>query len=37
LKKGFHIAIQAGLPIVPVRIEGARKVCPPGGSGTSIK
>jgi 1-acyl-sn-glycerol-3-phosphate acyltransferase len=32
-KGGFHIAIQAGLPIVPVRIEGARKVCPPGGSG----
>jgi 1-acyl-sn-glycerol-3-phosphate acyltransferase len=32
-KGGFHIAIQAGLPIVPVRIEGARKVCPPVGSG----
>jgi 1-acyl-sn-glycerol-3-phosphate acyltransferase len=32
-KGGFHIAIQAGLPIVPVRIEDARKVCPPGGSG----
>jgi len=30
---GFHIAIQAGLPIVPVRIEGARGVCPPVGSG----
>jgi 1-acyl-sn-glycerol-3-phosphate acyltransferase len=28
---GFHLAIQAGLPIVPVRIEGAREVCPPGG------
>ncbi|MDD5762027.1 MAG: lysophospholipid acyltransferase family protein [bacterium] len=32
-KGGFHLAIQAGLPIVPVRIEGARKVCPPMGSG----
>lgn len=32
-KGGFHLAIQAGLPIVPVRIEGAREVCPPGGSG----
>ena len=32
-KGGFHIAIQTGLPIVPVRIEGAREVCPPGGSG----
>ena len=32
-KGGFHLAIQAGLPIVPVRIEGARKVCPPGGTG----
>lgn len=32
-KGGFHLAIQAGLPIVPVRIEGARKVCPPGGWG----
>lgn len=32
-KGGFHLAIQAGLPIVPVRIEGARKICPPGGSG----
>jgi len=32
-KGGFHLAIQAGLPIVPVRIEGARKVCPPVGSG----
>jgi len=32
-KGGFHLAIQAGLPIVPVRIEGARQVCPPGGSG----
>jgi 1-acyl-sn-glycerol-3-phosphate acyltransferase len=32
-KGGFHIAIQAGLPIVPVRIEDARKVCPPGGLG----
>jgi 1-acyl-sn-glycerol-3-phosphate acyltransferase len=32
-KGGFHLAIQTGLPIVPVRIEGARKVCPPGGSG----
>lgn len=31
-KGGFHLAIQAGLPIVPVRIDGARKVCPPGGS-----
>jgi 1-acyl-sn-glycerol-3-phosphate acyltransferase len=31
-KGGFHLAIQAGLPIVPVRIEGASKVCPPGGS-----
>jgi len=32
-KGGFHLAIQAGLPIVPLRIEGAREVCPPGGSG----
>jgi 1-acyl-sn-glycerol-3-phosphate acyltransferase len=32
-KGGFHLAIQTGLPIVPVRISGARKVCPPGGSG----
>ena len=32
-KGGFHLAIQTGLPIVPVRIEGARKVCPPGGLG----
>jgi len=32
-KGGFHLAIQAGFPIVPVRIEGARAVCPPGGSG----
>jgi len=32
-KGGFHLAIQTGLPIVPVRIDGARKVCPPGGSG----
>lgn len=32
-KGGFHLAIQAGLPIVPVRIEGAREVCPPVGSG----
>ncbi len=32
-KGGFHLAIQTGLPIVPVRIEGARNVCPPGGSG----
>lgn len=32
-KGGFHLAIQAGFPIVPVRIEGARKVCPPVGSG----
>jgi 1-acyl-sn-glycerol-3-phosphate acyltransferase len=32
-KGGFHLAIQTGFPIVPVRIEGARKVCPPGGSG----
>lgn len=32
-KGGFHLAIRTGLPIVPVRIEGARKVCPPGGSG----
>jgi len=32
-KGGFHLAIQTGLPIVPVRIEGARKICPPGGSG----
>jgi 1-acyl-sn-glycerol-3-phosphate acyltransferase len=32
-KGGFHLAIQTGLPIVPVRIEGARMVCPPGGSG----
>ena len=32
-KGGFHLAIQAGLPIVPLRIEGARRVCPPGGSG----
>ena len=32
-KGGFHLAIRKGLPIVPVRIEGAREVCPPGGSG----
>ena len=32
-KRGFHLAIQTGLPIVPLRIEGARMVCPPGGSG----
>ena len=32
-KGGFHLAIRTGLPIVPMRIEGARKVCPPGGSG----
>jgi 1-acyl-sn-glycerol-3-phosphate acyltransferase len=32
-KGGFHLAIQTGLPIVPLRIEGAREVCPPGGSG----
>ena len=32
-KGGFHLAIQAGFPIVPVRIEGARKICPPGGLG----
>jgi 1-acyl-sn-glycerol-3-phosphate acyltransferase len=32
-KGGFHLAIQAGLPIVPVRIEGAGEVCPPGGLG----
>lgn len=32
-KGGFHLAIHTGLPIVPVRIEGARKICPPGGSG----
>ena len=32
-KGGFYLAIQTGLPIVPVRIEGAREVCPPGGSG----
>ncbi len=32
-KGGFHVAIRTGLPIVPVRIEGARKVCPPGGFG----
>lgn len=36
-KGGFHLAIQTGLPIVPVRIEGARKVCPPGGSGHFYK
>lgn len=32
-KGGFHLAIQTGLPIVPVRIDGAREICPPGGSG----
>jgi 1-acyl-sn-glycerol-3-phosphate acyltransferase len=32
-KGGFHIAVQTGLPIVPVRIDGARNVCPPVGSG----
>jgi 1-acyl-sn-glycerol-3-phosphate acyltransferase len=32
-KGGFHLALQAGLPIVPARIEGAGKVCPPVGSG----
>jgi 1-acyl-sn-glycerol-3-phosphate acyltransferase len=32
-KGGFHVALRTGLPIVPLRIEGARDVCPPGGSG----
>jgi len=32
-KGGFHLALRMGLPIVPLRIEGAREVCPPGGSG----
>ena len=32
-KGGFHLALQTGLPIVPVRISGARQVCPTGGSG----
>jgi 1-acyl-sn-glycerol-3-phosphate acyltransferase len=32
-KGGFHLALQTGFPIVPLRIEGARRVCPPGGSG----
>ncbi|HEX9190567.1 MAG TPA: lysophospholipid acyltransferase family protein [Candidatus Deferrimicrobiaceae bacterium] len=32
-KGGFHLALRTGLPIVPLRIEGARDVCPPGGSG----
>ena len=32
-KGGFHLALQAGLPIVPVRIQGARQVCPAGGWG----
>ena len=32
-KGGFHLALRTGMPIVPLRIEGARDVCPPGGSG----
>ncbi|HEX9205151.1 MAG TPA: lysophospholipid acyltransferase family protein [Candidatus Deferrimicrobiaceae bacterium] len=32
-KGGFHLALQTGFPIAPLRIEGARRVCPPGGSG----
>jgi 1-acyl-sn-glycerol-3-phosphate acyltransferase len=32
-KGGFHLALQTGMPIVPLRIQGARQVCPPGGSG----
>ena len=29
-KGGFHIALQAGLPIVPVRISGSRDIIPSG-------
>jgi 1-acyl-sn-glycerol-3-phosphate acyltransferase len=29
-KGGFHIALQAGLPIVPVRISGSHDIVPPG-------
>ena len=32
-KGGFHLALQTGFPIAPLRIEGARLVCPPRGSG----
>lgn len=32
-KGGFHLALRTGLPIVPLRIGGAREVCPPGGAG----
>lgn len=29
-KGGFHIAVQAGLPIVPVRVSGSREIVPSG-------
>jgi 1-acyl-sn-glycerol-3-phosphate acyltransferase len=29
-KGGFHLATEAGVPIVPVAIEGSREVMPPG-------
>ncbi|MGE5285448.1 MAG: lysophospholipid acyltransferase family protein [Actinomycetota bacterium] len=29
-KGGFHIALRAGLPIVPVRISGSHDIVPPG-------
>jgi 1-acyl-sn-glycerol-3-phosphate acyltransferase len=29
-KGGFHIAIQSGLPIVPVRVSGSHDIIPPG-------
>ena len=29
-KGGFHIALQAGLPIVPVRVSGSHDILPPG-------
>ena len=29
-KGGFHIALQAGLPIVPVRVSGSHDIVPPG-------
>lgn len=29
-KGGFHIAVRAGLPIVPVRVSGSHDIIPPG-------
>ena len=29
-KGGFHIALQSGLPIVPVRVSGSHDIVPPG-------